>query len=61
MENFWADANFLSVIDDSERKHSGRARFFAEKENGQVWREDGRGEESPGCRYRGIFCDGAER
>ena len=42
--------------------HAGRARFFVEKEKrGRFGGKDGHRGESPGCGYRGLFCDGAER
>ena len=43
---------------------SGRGGSFEERyleRTGQVWRVGGHGREIQGCRYRGIFWDGAER
>ena len=61
MDRFWADADFCSVVDVSEITRWESA-VFTEKGNGAGSAgKDGRGGESPGCRYRGLFCDGEER
>ena len=61
MERFWADANFCSVDNVSGITRWESAVFHGKKKTGQVRQKDGHGGESPGCRYRGLFCDGAER
>ena len=61
MDRFWADADFCSVVDVSEITRWESAVFHGKIKRGRFGGKDGCGGESPGCRYRGIFCDGAER
>ena len=62
MGRFWDGHRLLIGIEEVENFHAGRAWFFVEKEKrGRFGGKDGHGGESPGCRYRGLFCDGAER
>ena len=62
MGRFWYGHRLLIGIEEVENFHAGRARFFVEKEKwGRFDRKDGHGGESPGCGYRSLFCDGAER
>ena len=62
MGRFWDGHRHLIGIEEVENFHAGRARFFVEKEKrGRFGGKDGHGGESPGCGYRGLFCDGAER
>ena len=49
-------------IEEVENFHDERAQFLVEKEKqGRLGGKDGHEGESPGCGYRGLFCDGAER
>ena len=61
MDRFWADANFFSVVDVSEITRWESADFHGKIKRGRFGGKDSRGGESPGCRYRGLFCDRAER
>ena len=62
MGRFWDRHRLLIRIEEVEIFHAGRARFFVEKEKrGRFGRKDGHGVESPGCGYRGLFCDGTRR
>ena len=61
MGRFWADANFCSVLDVLEITRWESAVFHRKIKRGRFGGKDGRGGESPGCRYHGLFCDGAER
>ena len=61
MDRFWADAEFFSVVDVSEITHWERAVFHGKRKRGRFGGKDSHGGESPGCRYQGLFCDGAER
>ena len=38
-----------------------RGFWLRKRKRGRFGGKDGRGGESPGCGYRGLFCDGAER
>ena len=61
MDRFWVDADFCSVLDVSEITRWESAVFQGKRKQGRFGGKDGHGRESPGCRYRGLFCDGAER
>ena len=61
MEKFWADTEFFSVINVLEITSWESAVFHGKRKQGRFGGKDGRGGESPGCRYRGLFCDRAER
>ena len=61
MVRFWADVDFLSVVDVSEITRWERVVFRGRRERGRFGGKDGHKGESPGCRYRGLFCDGAEQ
>ena len=61
MDRFWADADFCSVVDVLEITRWESAFFPGKRKRGRFGGKYGRGGESPGCRYRGLFCDGAER
>ena len=62
MGRFWDRHRLLIRIDEVEIFHAGRARFLVEKEKrGTFGGKDGHGGESPGCGYRGLFCDREER
>ena len=61
MDRFLADADFCLVLDVSEITRWENAVFHRKIIQGRFGGKDGRGGESLGCRYRGLFCDGAER
>ena len=61
MDRFWADADFCLVVDVSEITRWESAVFHGQRKRGRFGGKDGRGENSPGCRYQGLFCDGVER
>ena len=61
MEKFWADADFCSVVDVPEIIRWESAVFHRKRKRGRFGGKDGHGGESPGCRYWGLLCDGAER
>ena len=63
MGRFWDGHRLLIGIEDVKIFTLGERIFcFWEKEKrGRFGRKDVHGGESPGCGYRGIFCDGAER
>ena len=61
MERFWADSDFWLVVDVLEITRWEIAVFRGKRKRGRFGGKDGHGGESPGCRYRGIFCDRAER
>ena len=61
MERFWADVDFVSVGDVSEITRWESAVFRGKIKRGRFCRKDGHGGEIPGFRYRGLFCDRAER
>ena len=48
-------------IEDLEITHWESVVFCGERKTGRFGRKDGHGGESPGCRYRGLFCDRAEQ
>ena len=61
MDRFWADADCCSVVDVLEITRWESAVFHGKRKRGRFGGKDGNGGESPGCRYRGLFCDGSER
>ena len=61
MERFWVDADFCSVVNVLEITHWEITVFRGNRKRGRFGRKDGHGGDSPGCRYRGLFCDRAER
>ena len=62
MGRFWDGHLLLLGIAEVDKCHAGRARILVEKEKrGRFGGKDRNGGESPGCGYRGLFCDGAER
>ena len=61
MDRFCADADFCLVGDVLEITSWESAVFHGKRKRGRFGGKDGCGGESPGCRYRGLFCDGAER
>ena len=61
MDRFWADANFCLVVAVLKITRWESAVFHGKRKRGRFGRKDGNGGESPGCGYRGIFCDRAER
>ena len=61
MGRFWDGHRLLIRIEDVEIFTLGERGFFVEKEKrGRFGGKDGHGGESPGCGYRGLFCDRAE-
>ena len=61
MDRFWADSDLCSVVDVSEITGWESAVFQGKIKRGRFGGKDGHGGESLGCRYQGLFCDGAER
>ena len=61
MDRFWADADFCLVLDVLEITRWESAVYHGKIKRGRFSGKDGRGGESPGCRHRGLFCNGAER
>ena len=61
MGRFWDGHRLLIGIEEVEIFHAGRAQFLVEKKRGRFGGKDRYGGESPGCGYRGLFCDRAER
>ena len=61
MGRFWDGHRLLIGIEEVENFHAEIARFLVERKRGRFGGKDGHGEESPGCGYRGLLCDGAER
>ena len=61
MDRFWEDADFCSVVNVSEITRWESAVFHGKRKRGRFGGKDGCGGDIPGCRYRGLFCDGAER
>ena len=56
MDRFWADADFFLVGNVSEITRWESAVFHGKRKRGRFGGNDGRGGESPGGRYRGLFC-----
>ena len=61
MDRFWADADFCLVLDVSEIIRWESAVYHGKRKRGRFRGKDGRGGESPDCRYWGLFYDGVER
>ena len=61
MDRFWVDAYFCLAVDVSEITSWESTVFHGKRKRGRFGGKDGRGGESLGCRYRGLFCDGVER
>ena len=62
MGRFWDGHRHLIGIDYVEIYTLEERGFLWKKEKrGRFGGKDGHGGESPGCGYRGLFCDGAER
>ena len=62
MGRFWDGHQLLIGIEEVEIFTLGERGFFVEKEKqGRFGGKDGHRGESPGCGYRGLFCDGVER
>ena len=62
MGRFWDGRQLLIGIEDVDIYTLGERGFFCgERKRGRFGGKDGHEGESPGCGYRGLFCDGAER
>ena len=60
MDRFWSDANFCSVLDNSEITHWESAAFRGKRKQGRFGGKDSHRGESPVRRYQGLSCDGEE-
>ena len=61
MKKFLGGRQLLIGIDDLEITRWDSAVFRGKRKQGRFDGKDGHGGEIPGCGYRGIFCDRAER